>query len=71
MAKQGRGTFQKRAKERARQQKQHDKAQRRLAAKERRGVDALHPEDGEPEVVGMHPGPHAVPTQWDDAHPTD
>jgi len=64
MAKQARETFQKRAKERARQQKQHDKAQRRLAAKERRSADA-------PEVVGLHPEPHAVPTQWDDARPAD
>src|SRR2546430_947646 len=33
MAKKSRATFQKREKERARQQKQHDKAQRRVAAK--------------------------------------
>ena len=71
MAKKSRATFQKREKERARQQKQHDKAQRRLAAKERRGADAPHTEDHEPEIVGMHPEPHAVPTQWDEAHPTD
>jgi hypothetical protein len=71
MAKQSRGTFQKRAKERARQQKQHDKAQRRLAAKERRGADAPRTEDDAPEVVGLHPEPHAVPTQWDDARPAD
>ena len=63
MAKQSRGTFQKREKEMARQQKQHDKAQRRLAAKERRAAGATRMEDDEPEVVGMHPGPHAVPTQ--------
>ncbi len=67
MAKQARETFQKRAKERARQQKQHDKAQRRLAAKARRADSA----GDEPEVVGIPPGPHAVPTQWDDAPPTD
>jgi hypothetical protein len=71
MAKQSRGTFQKREKERARQQKQHDKAQRRLAAKERRTAGATRMEDDEPQVVDMHPGPHVVPTQWDDAHPTD
>ena len=71
MAKQARETFQKRAKARARQQKQHDKAQRRLAAKARRADSAPHMEDNEPEVVGMHPEPHAVPTQWEDAHPTN
>jgi hypothetical protein len=57
MAKQSRETFQKRAKERARQQKQHDKAQRRLAAKERRSTGAPR-EDDELEVVGMHPEPY-------------
>jgi hypothetical protein len=36
MAKKARATFQKQEKERARQQKQHDKAQRRLVAKEQR-----------------------------------
>ena len=39
--------------------------------KERRAAGAPRMEDDEPEVVGMHPEPHAVPTQWDDAHPTD
>lgn len=63
MAKQSRATFQKREKERARQQKQQDKAQRRLAAKARRADGAPHMEDDEPEIVGMRPGPYAVPTQ--------
>ncbi len=40
MAKKSRATFQKREKERARQQKQHDKAQRRVAAKEQRASSA-------------------------------
>jgi hypothetical protein len=69
MAKQSRETFQKRAKERARQQKQYDKAQRRLAAKERRGTGAPRMEDDELEVVGLHPEPYAMPTQWDEAPP--
>jgi hypothetical protein len=68
MAKQSQETFQKRAKERARQQKQHDKAQRRLAAKERRGTGAPREADAL-EVVGMHPEPHPVPTQGDEAAP--
>jgi hypothetical protein len=63
MAKQSGETFRKREKERSRQQKRHDKAQRRLAAKERRAAGAPRMEDDEPEVVGRHPGPHAVPTQ--------
>jgi len=48
MAKQSRATFQKREKEKARQHKQHDKAQRRLAAKERRGAGAPRIEADEP-----------------------
>ena len=40
MAKKSRATFQKREKERARQHKQHDKAQRRLAAKAQRASSA-------------------------------
>jgi len=61
MAKKSRATFQKREKERARQQKQHDKAQRRLAAKEQRASGAARMEDDALEVAGMRPGPHALP----------
>jgi hypothetical protein len=71
MAKKSRATFQKREKERARQQKQHDKAQRRLEAKARRDAGEPSMEDDELETVGVHPGPHAVPPQGDDAHPVD
>ena len=45
MAKKSRATFQKREKERARQQKQHDKAQRRVAAKAQRASSAPRLED--------------------------
>ena len=69
MAKQSRETFQKRAKERARQQKQHDKAQRRLAAKARRADSAPHSEGDEP-GAGLCLGPHALPAQGEEAHPT-
>ena len=61
MAQKARATFQKREKERARQQKQHDKAQRRLAAKEQRASGAARMEDDALEVAGMRPGPHALP----------
>lgn len=70
MAKQSRATFQKREKERARQQKQQDKAQRRVAAKARRDAGEPSLEDDEPDSVGMGPALHAVPPQGDDAHPT-
>ena len=71
MAKKSRATFQKREKERVRQQKQHDKAQRRLAAKEQRASSAPPREDDELEVAGIGPGPHAVPAPWHEAQPTD
>jgi hypothetical protein len=45
MAKKARATFQKQEKERARQQKQHDKAQRRLVAKEQRTASTSRLED--------------------------
>ena len=53
MAKKARATFQKREKERARQQKQNAKAQR---------TSSTPPlEDDELESDGMHPVPHAMP----------
>jgi hypothetical protein len=61
MAKQSRATFQKREKERARQQKQHDKAQRRLAAKERRADSPPHIEGDDLASADMRPEPQALP----------
>jgi len=61
MAKKARATFQKREKERARQQKQQDKAQRRLAAKEQRASGAARMADDELEIAGMRLGPQALP----------
>jgi hypothetical protein len=71
MAKKARATFQKREKERARQQKQHDKAQRRLAAKEQRASSTPRMADDALEIASMRPGPHAVPAPWHEAQPTD
>jgi len=71
MAKQSRGTFHTREKERARQQKQHEKAQRRFAAKARRASSAPHSEGDDPARAGMHPEPHALPAQRDEGIPTD
>jgi hypothetical protein len=61
MAQKSRATFQKREKERARQQKQHDKAQRRVAAKEQRASSAARMEDDALEITGMRPVPQALP----------
>jgi hypothetical protein len=57
MAKQSRGTFQKREKERARQQKQHDKAQRRLVAKAQSTSGRPRLEDDERQSDGKRPAP--------------
>jgi hypothetical protein len=70
MAKQARETFQKREKERARQQKQHDKAQRRLAAKAQRADSAPHSASDDPARAGLSLGLHALPAQAEDATPT-
>jgi len=71
MAKKSRATFQKREKERARQQKQHDKAQRRLVAKEQRASSAPRMEDDALAIAGMRLKPHSVPAQWEEAPPPD
>jgi hypothetical protein len=61
MAKKSRATFHKRDKERARQHKQHDKAQRRVAAKVQRASGPPRMEDDELGIAGMGPGPHTMP----------
>ena len=71
MAKKARATFQKREKERARQQKQHHNAQRRLAAKAQRAASAPHMEDDALGIAGMGPGPQAAPAPWEEAPPAD
>ena len=71
MAKKSRGTFRKREKERTHQQKQKEKVQRRLEAKERRASIGPRITGEDADIVGMHPGPQALPEQWEDAKPTD
>ena len=68
MANKSRATFQKREKERARQQKQHDKAQRRVGAKEQRASSAPRPEDNELALAGMYREPQAVLASCDTGH---
>ncbi len=58
-------TRQKRDKERARQQKQRDKAVRRLAVKQHKGQASPRREGEEdPDIAGMRPGPQPLPDQW-------
>jgi hypothetical protein len=66
MPNKARPTFQKRAKERARQQKQRDKAVRRLEAKHEKAQAAPRREgDEDPDIAGIRPGPQPLPAQWD------
>jgi len=65
MARQSRPTFQKRLKEKARQERRREKEQRRFESKERKssaGPRALEGED--PDIAGISPGPQAVPEEW-------
>jgi hypothetical protein len=55
----------KRARERARQEKQQQKAARRLEAKARRASDTTAVTEGEdPDIAGIVPGPQ--PSPWGD-----
>ena len=65
MARRSRPTSQKRNKEMARQQKQKDKAARRLEAKERK-TDVESKVGGQDlDIAGIQPGPQPLPEQWD------
>lgn len=65
MARRTRSTFKKRQKEIARQQKQQDKAARRLQKKQEQPEDGIPVPPGEdPDIAGIRPGPQ--PRQDDD-----
>jgi hypothetical protein len=65
MARRSRPTSQKRNKEMARQQKQKDKATRRLEAKERKTDVGSKVGGNDPDIAGIQPGPQPLPEQWD------
>jgi hypothetical protein len=66
MANKTRPTFQKREKERARQQKQREKTLRRLEAKHQKAqVRPQGESEGDPDIAGIRPGPQPLPSQWD------
>jgi hypothetical protein len=66
MAKKSRPTFQKRAKELARQRKREAKEARRLQTKERKAKAKPRVGDEDPDIAGIRPGPQPLPGQWDD-----
>jgi len=60
-----RPTQNKRARERAKQEKQQQKAARRLESKQRRAADPGGTSDGvDPDIAGIVPGPQ--PSPWGD-----
>jgi hypothetical protein len=65
MARRSRPTSQKRNKEMARQQKQQDKATRRLEAKERKTNVESQVGGKDLDIAGIQPGPQPLPEQWD------
>ena len=67
MAKKSRQTFLKRAKEKARQDRQSEKQARRAEAKERKANDPSRNEsDEDPDIAGIVPGPQPLPPQFED-----
>ena len=65
MAKKARATFQKREREKARQQKNKDKHARRVEARQRRADSGRRLGGGEdPDIAGIQPGPQLLPEQW-------
>jgi hypothetical protein len=64
MGKSSRPSIQKRAKEKARQERRKEKDARRLETKERRANAS--PRTGEdPDIAGIIPGPQPLPPQFD------
>ncbi|MGE0821002.1 MAG: hypothetical protein AB7P18_02710 [Candidatus Binatia bacterium] len=60
-----RATFQKREKEKQRQQKQREKAARRLETKQQKATRGPRGAGGEdPDIAGIRPGPQPLPEQW-------
>lgn len=65
MAHRSRPTTQKRNKEKARQQKQKDKAARRLEAKAQKTNADSKIGAKDLGIAGIRPGPQPLPEQWD------
>ena len=64
MAKKTKATFEKRQKEKARQQRQKDKEAQRLENRERRANAGPRLEGEDPDLAGIVPGPQPLPEQW-------
>lgn len=64
MANRTRPTLEKRAKERARQEKRKQKDERRQSAKVQRAANPRHAGEADPDIAGIVPGPQ--PSPWGD-----
>jgi hypothetical protein len=64
LGKKSRPSFKKRRKELARQQKQQDKVANRRAKTEAKA--SRQPGDEDPDLIGIQPGPQALPEEWQD-----
>jgi hypothetical protein len=64
-----RPTQNKRARERARQEKQKEKAARRLEAKSRKATEPGYAGGEDPDIAGIVPGPQ--PNPWGDEDPVE
>ena len=64
MANRTKVTQQKRARERAKQERQQEKTRRREEAKSRKATGPQHAEGEDPDIAGIVPGPQ--PRPWDD-----
>lgn len=69
MAKNSRPTFLKRQKEKARQEKQKEKAVRRTEAKERKANSPRPAGAEDPDIAGIVPGPQPLPEEFEQPIP--
>jgi hypothetical protein len=67
MANRTRPTLEKRAKERARQEKRKQKDERRASAKTQRSASPRQDGEEDPDIAGIVPGPQ--PSPWGDDEP--
>src|SRR5438105_15121384 len=64
MAKSSRPTAQKRAREKARMERQKEKDARRTENRERKANAGSRPEGEDPDIAGIRPGPQPLPDEW-------
>src|SRR2546430_1363711 len=64
MAKSSRPTAQKRAREKARMERQKEKDARRTENRERKANTGPRSEGEDPDIAGIRPGPQPLPDEW-------